>query len=112
MLVPAGAGPTQVGLMMTLAHAYLLVKARSCLAALADDDAATFDQSVAYESLLLRLDVLHGDDSPACEPMPGVGRADLLLLAEAAIEGLVEFGIDALSIELLLADLEDTSMLV
>ena len=43
--------------------------------------------------------------------MPGVGRNELLPCAEDANEGFVEFGIDALSIELLLADLEDTSML-
>ena len=96
--------------MMTLAHSYHLAEARSCLAALADAS-RTFDPSVAYDRLLLRLDWLHGDDTPACESMPGVGRNELLLRAEAAIEDLVEFGIDALSIELLLADLEDASML-
>ena len=110
MLVPAGAGPTQVGLMMTLAPAYLLVEARSCLAALAVA-ATTFDQSVAYDLLLLQLDQLHNDNTPACEPMPGVGRDELLRRAEDAIEDLAEFGIDALSIEVLLADLEGASML-
>ena len=88
---------------VVLAHAY-------ALAALADA-ATTFDQSAAYERLLLRLDWLHGDDTPACESMPGIGRNELLPCAEDANEGFVAFGIDALSIELLLADLEDASML-
>lgn len=96
--------------MMTLAHAYHLAEARSCLAALADA-ATTFDQSVAYDRLLLRLDWLHGDDTPACEPMPGVGCDELVRRAESAVERLVDFGIDVLSIELLLAELGDASML-
>jgi len=96
--------------MVTLAHAYVLAEVRSCLVALADS-ATTFEQSVAYDRLLLRLDWLHGDDTLACEPMPGVGRNKLLLHAEAAIERLVEFGVDTLSIELLLADLEESSLL-
>lgn len=95
---------------MLLAHAYVLAEARSCLAALADS-ARTFEQSVAFDRLLLRLDWLHGHDTPACEPMPGVGRDELQRRAETAIEQVVEFGIDSLSVELLLADLEDVSML-
>ena len=95
---------------MLLAHAYVLAEARSCLAALTDS-AMGFDQSVAYDQLLLRIDWLHGDDTPACEPMPGVGRDELLRRAESAIARLVEFGVDAFSIELLLADLEDASLL-
>lgn len=95
---------------MLLAHAYVLAEARSCLATLADS-ARPFEQSVAFDRLLLRLDWLHGDDTPACEPMPGVGRDELQRRAETAIEQLVEFGIDSLSIELLLADLEDVSIL-
>lgn len=96
--------------MMTLAHALILAEARSCLAALADM-ATSFDQSVAYERLLLRVDWLHGDDTPAYEPMPGVGLDHLQRRAEDAIERLVEFGVDALSVELLLADLVDASSL-
>jgi len=96
--------------MMAIAHALIVIEARSCLAALAET-APTFGQSVFYERLLLRLDWLHGDDGPACEPMPGVGRDELQRRAETAIQQLVEFGIDALSVELLLADLEDVSML-
>ena len=95
---------------MLLAHAYVLAEARSCLAALADS-AMGFDQSVAYDQLLLRIDWLHGDDTPACEPMPGVGRDELLRRAEATIERLGKFGIDGLSVELLLADLDDASLL-
>lgn len=95
---------------MLLAHAYLLADARACLAALADS-ATTFDQSVVYDRLLLRLDWLHGDDTPACEAMPGVDRDELLRRAESAVGSLVEFGIDALTVELLLADLEDASQL-
>jgi len=95
---------------MLLNHARALAEARSCLAALADA-ATAFDQSVAYERLLLCLDWLYGDNTPACESMPGVGRTDLLLRAESAIERLIELGTDALSIELLLIDLEDASLL-
>ena len=95
---------------MLLAHAYVLAEARSCLAALADA-ATTFHHSVAYDRLLLHLDWLHGDDTPACEAMPGVSSSELLRRAEAAIESLVEFGTDGLSVEVLLADLDDASLL-
>lgn len=96
--------------MMTLAHALIVAEARSCLAALAETP-STFEQLVAYDRLLLRLDWLHGDDTPACEPMPELGRAELLRRAELTIERLVDFGVDGLSVELLLAGLEDASAL-
>ena len=96
--------------MMPLAYALVVAETRSCLAALADA-ATTFGQSVAYDHALLELDGILGDDGPGCEPLPGVGRDELQRRAESAIERLVEFGVDALSVELLLADLEDAAAL-
>lgn len=96
--------------MASTSYALIVAEARSCLAALADT-APTFDQSVAYDRLLLRLDGLRCDDGPACEPMPGIGRDELQRRVEAAIGQLVNAGIDALSVELLLADLHDSSTL-
>ncbi len=91
---------------MLLAHAETLAEARSYLAALADN-ACTFDASLEYDRVLLELDALHRDDTPALYPITLTDRGLLWGLAESAIEELVEYGVDALQIELLLASLED-----
>lgn len=93
---------------MLLAHAVTLAEARSYLAALADN-AHSVEGSIAYERVLLQLDLVHGDQSPAHEDiLPGVLRPDLLYrLAVKTIEDLVRHGVDALQIELVLAALLD-----
>jgi hypothetical protein len=65
---------------------------RSCLAALAD--AAPFEQSVAYEHLLLDLDGLYGDVVPPIEPLTGA-ESELLAGFEAGIDRLIDLGGDA-----------------
>lgn len=91
---------------MLLTHAVALAEARSYLAALADN-ARTVEGSIAYERVLLQLDLVHGDQSPAHEDiLPGVLPADLIYrLAVKTIEDLVRHGVDALQIELVLAAL-------
>ena len=91
---------------MLLAHAVTLAEARSYLAALADN-ARTVEGSIAYERVLLQLDLVHGDQSPAHEEiLPGLLPADqLYVLAVKTIEDLVRHGVDALQIELVLAAL-------
>ena len=88
---------------MLVSHAIALAEARSCLAALADT-AVTFEASIEYERVLLRLDGIHGDDVPGLDAS---GRTDdrtvLYSSAESAIEELVDFAVDALQIELVLA---------
>jgi hypothetical protein len=88
---------------MLLSHAIALAEARSHVAALADT-AVTFEASVQYERVLLQLDWIHGDDVPGLD---GSGLTDdrnvLFSIAEAAIEELVDFDVDALQIELVLA---------
>lgn len=88
---------------MLLSHAIALAEARSYVAALADS-ARTFEGSVEYERPLLQLDWIHGDDVPGLNTIgltddPGV----LFAVAESAIEELVDFGVDALQVELVLA---------
>ena len=90
---------------MLLSHAVTLAEARSYLAALADN-ARTFDASMEYERVLLQLDSLHGDAGPGLQDVPTTGREVLYACAEAAIEDLVDYGADALRIELVLAMLE------
>lgn len=95
---------------MLLAHAVTLAEARSYVAALADN-AHTFDASVEYERVLLELDAIHGGEVP---PITEVltDRSDVLFtVAEAAIEELVEHGVDPLRVELILAGLEDARAL-
>ncbi|MER7604685.1 hypothetical protein [Nocardioides sp. NPDC127503] len=91
---------------MLLAHAVTLAEARSYLAALADN-AHTVEGSIAYERVLLQLDLVHGDQSPAHEDiLPGILPTDLVYrLAVKTIEDLVRHGVDAIQIELLLATL-------
>ena len=90
---------------MLFAHAVALAEARSYVAALADH-ASTFDASVEYERVLLQLDGIHGDDSPALNDVFTDQDDVLYTAAEAAIEGLIDHGIDALQIELVLDMLE------
>ncbi len=86
---------------MLLAHALTLAEARSYLAALADQ-ALTFDASVEYERVLLQLDALHGDLTPAISPAQTHSRDVLFDVAYTAIEGLESHGVDLLAVELLL----------
>ena len=91
---------------MLLAHAITLAEARSYVAALADL-ARTFDASVEYERVLLQLDWIHGDDSPRHQPGPHRPARHLCTtVAETAIEDLVDHGVDALQVELVLDMLE------
>jgi hypothetical protein len=90
---------------MLLAHARILARARSHLAALADN-ASTFDASLEYDRILLELDALYGDSTPAVYAVPALGRPELFAAAAAAIEDLVVVGVDALTVELLLVSLE------
>src|SRR5215217_8041018 len=54
---------------MLLAHARALAEVRSYLAALADT-AGTFEASLEYDRVLLQLDAIHGDDTPALHDVP------------------------------------------
>jgi hypothetical protein len=91
---------------MDLGHALTLAKARSFGAALADA-AVDDDASAAFESVLIELDWLHGDESPGLDTDElGEDRDALYLAATAAIESLGLFGLDALDLELLLVRLE------
>lgn len=92
---------------MLLPHAQTLAQARSYVAALADR-ALTLDASSAYERALLELDRVHGDECPALDTEELTDdRAILLACASSAIEELQDYGIDALSVELILAMLAD-----
>jgi hypothetical protein len=92
---------------MLLPHAFTLARARSYLAALADQ-ASTIDASSAYEHVLIELDRIHGDDCPAINS-DGLteDRAVLLAVATSALEELELYGVDPLSVELTLAMLDD-----
>jgi hypothetical protein len=88
---------------MLLSHAVVLAEARACLAALADT-AVTFEASVEYERVLLQLDWIHGDDVPGLDASGLTDDGNVLFsIAESAIEELVDFDVDALQIELVLA---------
>jgi hypothetical protein len=95
---------------MLLSHAVTLAKARSYVAALADG-ARTFDASVEYEHVLLDLDTIHGGEVPPATEVLTNKRDVLYTVAGAAIEELVDHGIDGLQVELLLARLEDARAL-
>lgn len=86
---------------MLLAHALTLGEARSYVAALADN-ALTIDASIEYDRVLLQIDFIHGDLIPAIAPVLVTDRDVLFTVAEAAIEDLIEHGIDGLTIELVL----------
>lgn len=92
---------------MLLPHALTLAQARSYVAALADH-AISVDASSAYEHVLLELDRVHGDQSPALDADDlTVDRNILFADATSAIEELEVFGVDVLSVELVLAMLVD-----
>ena len=96
---------------MLLSHAMTLADARSCVAALADQ-ATQAHASSAYERVIMQLDRIHDDDVPAVDSDGLPEDRDLLLAgATAAIEQLVDHGVDALDIELVLATLEDAHKL-
>lgn len=86
---------------MLLAHAATLIEARSHLAALAEN-AVSVDASIEYDRVLLHIDFIHGNYVPAIRPVPESDRDVLFTVAESAIEDLVEHGIDALTVELVL----------
>lgn len=87
-----------------LSYAIALAEARSCLAALADT--SPFEQSIAYEHLLLELDAMHGGCVPATFPIAG-SLLELNRRLEARLEDLGDLGVDTLSIELLLSQLDE-----
>lgn len=88
---------------MLLPHAQTIAQARSYVAALADR-ALTIDGSSAYERVLLELDRAHGDDCPALDADDLSDDRDILLtVASNAVEELEGYGVDALSVELILA---------
>jgi len=91
---------------MLLSHAATLTEARSYLAVLADN-ALTVEASLAYERTLFYLDSIHGDDVHALDTAGLTGEQEVLAIAaESAIEALVEHGVDALQVELVLAMLD------
>lgn len=96
---------------MLLSHAHTLARARSSLAALADQ-AATIDAFSAYERVLIELDRVHGDQSPATD---NTGLSEdpeiLLAVATAAVEELEQHGVDPLTVELILAMLANAAAL-
>ena len=91
---------------MLLPHALALGQARTYVASLADH-AGSVEASSAYEHVLIELDRIHGDESPAlyCESLAG-DRAALLAAASSSIEELEQYGIDQLTVELVLAMLD------
>ena len=96
---------------MLLPHAHTLARARTCLAALADA-ANSEDASSAYEHVLIELDRIHCDQSPAIDPdiyRDAVMRDPAIQfeIATSAIEDLTGYGVDPLSVELVLWMLED-----
>lgn len=95
---------------MLLAHAVVLVEARSYLAALADR-AQTLDGALEYERVLLQLDWLHGGTVAACTPVPVEDPVVLHEVACRAIGNLEVHGIDQLELEICLAMLEAARVL-
>ena len=92
---------------MLLPHAQTLAEARSYVAALADR-ALTIEASSAYERVLLELDRVHGDDCPALDTGDLTDDRDILLaVASETVEQLESYGVDSLSVELILAMLID-----
>jgi hypothetical protein len=88
-------------------HAQTLAQARSYVAALADC-ARSIEASSAYERALIELDRVHDDDCPALDTTALTTDRDVLFtVAGSAIEELTDFGIDPLSVELILAMLAD-----
>lgn len=92
--------------LMSDSYAHALADVRSCLAALAD--LSRYDQSIEYEQLLLDLDAMHGGMFPAAYPVTG-SVADLNSRTDARLNELAHMGADPLTVELLLARLEEIS---
>ena len=91
---------------MLLAHALTLAEARSYVAALADL-AQTFEASIDYERVLLQLDFIHGDETPALDTAGLTDDREILFsVAASSIEALLDHGVDGLQIELVLDMLE------
>jgi hypothetical protein len=92
---------------MLLPHAHALAQARTCVAALADA-ASSDDISSAYEHVLIELDRIHCDESPDIY-LDAVTQDQAIQfeIATLAIEDLKGYGVDALSLELVLWMLED-----
>ena len=91
---------------MELTRALTLERGRSHVAALADG-ARVVPAASAYEHVLIELDRLHGDQSPALDTAGLTGDRDMLFaVASSAIEDLQDHGIDVLDVELLLARLD------
>ena len=88
-----------------LGYLYALGEARSCLAALADL-AAAVEESSYFDQLLIYLDLVTDGVGPACFPRTGT-CAELLARLEGAVDRLVEYGVDGLSVELLLSRATD-----
>ena len=88
----------------SVAYVAAYATARSCLAALAD--LSDSGESCRYERSLITLDGIHAGDFPATNPMHGT-PVELLARLEAAVDRMVQLGGDALSLELLLADVID-----
>ncbi|GAB3769860.1 hypothetical protein FB382_001490 [Nocardioides ginsengisegetis] len=96
---------------MLLAHAVALAEARAYLAALADQT-DTLEASQAYERTLHYLDSIHPDVLPTLDVGGAItDRTGLQVVAESAVEELVDHGVDALQVELLLAMLDDARAL-
>lgn len=92
---------------MLLSHALTLCRARSCLASLTDGT-ASLGAARAYDTVLVVLDSLHGDEVPALETDALThDRPVLYEMAFDAIEELASHGVDELQVELLLAMLAD-----
>lgn len=92
---------------MLLPHAQTLAQARSYVATLADC-ALSIEASSAYERVLLELDRVHDDECPALDTDALTDDRDILFaVASSAIEELEDYGVDALSVELILAMLVD-----
>ena len=96
---------------MLIPHAQTLAQSRSYLAALADQ-ASTIDASSAYERALIELDRIHGDECPSADTeWLTEDRAFLLAVATSALEELEQHGVDPLTIELVIAMLDDANAL-
>jgi hypothetical protein len=94
-------------LIVLLPHAQTLAQARSYLAALSDQ-ASTIDASSAYEHVLIELDRIHGDECPSADTEELTeDRAILLAVATSALEELEQYGVDPLTVELIIAMLDD-----
>ena len=96
---------------MLLPHARTLCHARSALAALSDG-ANCIEASSAYEHVLITLDAIHGDDCPAIDTYGLPTHPDELLDVVAhALDELKTHGVDELHVGLLLALLDNATML-